>query len=212
MSRRESCIRPVGASPIRASNGALGSRPQFQGEILGTTAGRQEPLRREQERGPQHKVNPAASTHLQSRSRAAHITAKATSAAQVSEFAGAAGPGGVWGAARSQGSIRNTGDPSGLPVKRQGHSYKPKAKAGGAQRESEGVTLLLTRAQDNAFRGKVPCFGHAVRRGKCEGMARTSGSNHPGGREPGDKVRELGKRLYADAKRPETNGGCACNP
>jgi hypothetical protein len=184
MSRRESCIEPAGASPVRASIGALGSRPQFRGEIPGTTAGRQEPLRREQGRGPQHQVNPAASTDLQSRSRAGHVTAEAIFAARLSEAVGAVGLGGVGGAARSHGSIGNTGDPSGPPVMRQGRSYKPKAKASGVQRESEGAVRLMTRVQDNALRGKGPCFGHAVRRGKREGMVCASGPNFPSGSIP----------------------------
>jgi group II intron reverse transcriptase/maturase len=53
----------------------------------------------------------------------------------------------------------------------------------------------------NAAGGKGPCFGHAGGRGKGEGMVRTAGSNHPGGREPIDKVRRLQRKLYGAAKR-----------
>ena len=56
-------------------------------------AGCHKPLRREQARGPQHQVKPAASTNLQSGSRAAHVTAKAKSVARNSEEAGATGSG-----------------------------------------------------------------------------------------------------------------------
>ena len=70
MSRRESRIKPAGASPVQEGNGAPGSRPQFRIERSGTTAGRQEPLRREQEFGPQHKVKPAASSDLRAASLA----------------------------------------------------------------------------------------------------------------------------------------------
>ena len=206
MSRRESCIEPAGASPVRERIGEPGSRPQFREEISGTTAGRQEPLRREQERGPQHQVKPAASSHLKWRSRAEHVTAKAMSVARTSESISATDSSGVWGAARAQGAVRNMGDPSGQPKSGQGRSYKPKAKARGVQRESEGVMVPMILAQNNAEGGTDPCFGHAVRRGKREGMVRNSGPNFPGGSHSTDKVRELGTRLYADAKRSSEVG------
>ena len=50
--------------------------------------------------------------------------------------------GGVGGAARVQGEVRNTRDPSAQPSSRQGGSYKPKAKASAAQRESEGIVVV----------------------------------------------------------------------
>ena len=90
-------------------------------------------------------------------------------------------PGGVLGSARAQGWMRNTGDPSGPPVMRQGCSYKPMAKANGVQRESEGVVVPLMGVKQNAPGGKGLCFGHAVRRGKREGMVRASGPNFPSG-------------------------------
>src|SRR6266851_1861211 len=102
-------------------------------------AGRQEPLWREQERGPQHQVNPAASSESQRESRAAHVTAKARSAAVESGWA--AGLPGAEGTARVQGPMRNRRDPSAQPGSRQGRSYKPSAKASDAQRESEGVAV-----------------------------------------------------------------------
>ena len=57
-------------------------------------AGCQEPLRREQVRGPQHHVKLAASTDLQPESRAAHVTVKAMPAGSQSGDH-AAGLGGV---------------------------------------------------------------------------------------------------------------------
>src|SRR5438128_7954554 len=94
------CASPAGGSPAQVSAGAPGSRPQACGESCVTQAGRQEPLRREQERGPQHYVKPAASTELQWGSRAAHVTAKATSIAPQSGEVRAVGSPGVRGAAR----------------------------------------------------------------------------------------------------------------
>lgn len=199
MSRRKGCIKPSGASPVRVSDGAPGSRPQQAGENPSATAGRQEPLRREQERGPQHKVKPATSTDLQCGSRADHFTAKATPSADKSRIATAKGPTGVGGAARSQGLVRNTGDPSEQPESGQGRSYKPKAKASGAQRESEGIVVPLMGVQNNAPGGKGPCFSQVSEEGKREGMTQTAGSNYPDGREPIDKVRKLQRKLYATA-------------
>ena len=82
--------------------------------------------------GPQHQVKPAASSYVKCGSRAAEFTAKATSAVRNSDAAGTAGPAGVWGAARAQGSRRNVRDPSAQPKSGQGRSYKPQAKADGA--------------------------------------------------------------------------------
>jgi hypothetical protein len=205
MSRREGCIEPAGGRPVRVSVGAPGSRPQFREEIPGTTAGRQEHPRMEQECGPQHKVKPAASSDLQWGSRAAHVTAKATSAAHKAETASAADSSGVLGAARIQGAIRNTGDPSEQPTSGRDRSYKPKAKAGGVQRESEGIMVLTIPAKNNAGGGTGPCFGQVVGRGKREGMT-AKPSNFPAGLRLSEKVRELGTRLYADAKRSSEVG------
>jgi hypothetical protein len=193
------CIVPAGASPVPVSAGAPGSRPQVPGEIPVARAGRREPLRREQDRGPQLEVNPAASSQKQSGSRAAHVTAKATS--RTPEPERVRGPGGVRGAARDQGTKRNTRGPSALPSSRQGGSYKPKAKASAAQRESEGVVVPSIAATKNAAGGKGPCFGHAREEGKREGMAGRSGPNHPDGLKPNVQAREPRRELWAAAKR-----------
>ena len=168
-------------------------------------AGRQEPARRreprsgEQARGPQHEVKPAASTEEQTGSRAAHVTAKATSDVRAPERTD--GPGGVQGAARVQGEAWNTRDPSSQPPSRQGGSYKPKAKSSAAERESEGTVVVAMAATNNAVGAKGPCGGHVDGAGKREGMAAKSGPNDPGGRRPLDKVRQLQRRLCAAAKR-----------
>ncbi len=162
-------------------------------------AGCREPLRREQQRGPQHEVKLAASKEKQSGSRAAHVTAKATSIALVSERA--RDPGGVRRAARVEGEVRNTRGPSQRPSSRQGGSHKPKVKSSAAERESEGITVPSMVAQKNATGGKGPCGGHVGGAGKREGMAATSGPINPDGRKPVDKVRRLQRRLCGAAKR-----------
>ncbi len=179
-----------------------GSRSQSSVERSKATAGRQEPLRREQERGPQHEVNPAASSDSQGESRVGHVTAKATSVARRSGGGSAADLSGVWGAARAQGSVGNRRGPSAQPASGKGRSYKPSAKASGAQRESEGIIVPGIGAEENAPGGKDPCFGGAGASGKREGMVeRKARPNHPGGSLSTDKVRQLQRRLWVAAKR-----------
>ena len=201
------CASPAGASPVPVSAGAPGSRPHLLGGDPDGRAGCRKPVEQrklsdgKQARGPQQEVKPAASTDTQSGSRAAHVTAKATSAAPRPE--GVAGPGGVWGAARVQGGVRNTGDPSASPSSRQGGSYKSKTKSSIAQRESEGLVVPRRVATNNATGGKGPCFGHARREGNREGMAAESGPNDPDARMCDVKVREPQLELWAGAKRRE---------
>jgi hypothetical protein len=165
------CACPVGESPIPVGVGAPGSRVAVRsGEIPAAGADRQEPLRGEQpypavsrahrflcDVGPQQQVKPAASSEEQSGSRAAHVTAKATSGALVPKRT--PGPSGVGGAALSEGEVRNTRGPSSEPWSRQADSYKPRAKSSGAERESEGIVVVEIRAQQNARGAKGPCFG-----------------------------------------------------
>ena len=194
------CTSPAGSrKPVPVSAGAPGSRPPSSGRDSADEAGRQEPLRREQERGPQHQVKPAASTDSQRGSRAAHFTAKATSTARESGCAG--GSPGVWGAARVRGEVRNTRGPSASPLSRQGGSNKPKAKSSAAQRESEGIAVPVIAAKKNAAGGKGPCGGRVGDGGKREGMVRRGGPNHPDGHGPIDKVRQLQSRLSDAAKQ-----------
>jgi RNA-directed DNA polymerase len=164
-------------------------------------AGCQEPLRREPVRGPQHQVKPAASSKLQPESRADHVAAKAMLDACSSGAQSASSLGGVWGAARGQGVTRNTRGPSVPPVSRHGGSYKPTVKASAAQRESEGTVVVTRPATNNAGGAKGPCGGNVGRASTREGMTGQTGSNHPGGRESLDKVRQLRRRLWSTAKR-----------
>jgi len=160
----------------------------------------QEPLRREQVRGPQHEVNPAASSEKQCGSRAAHVTAKARSNASHTGDS-ARGSTGVWGAAREQGLVRNRRGPTARPWSRQGVPNKPSVKSGVVQRESEGTVVLEMVATNNAIGGKGPCGSRVDRGSKREGMAGKTGSNHPRGPVPADKVRQLRRQLYVAAKR-----------
>jgi hypothetical protein len=193
------CACPTGESPVPVGAEAPGSRPQARGEIHVVRAGRRKPLRREQQRGPQHEVKLAASKEKQSGSRAAHVTAKATSSALVSERAD--GPGGAGSAARVDGEVRNTRDPSWPPSSRQGASSKPMAKWSAVKRESEGLVVPRKVATNNASGGKGPCLGHARGEGKREGMAAESGPNDPDACTCDVQVRQPQCELWAGAER-----------
>lgn len=199
------CIVPAGESPAPESAGAPGSRSRVLGEIPEAQAGRQKPVKQrklfsgKQASGPQHQVKPEASTHQPREGRAAHVTAKATFDAPVPERATSLS--GVWGAARLQGTMRNTRDPSALPSSWQGGSYKPKAKSSAAQRESEGLVVPSMVATNNAAGGKGPCFGHARSEGKREGMAARSRPNDPVARMCDVQVRQPQRELWAGAER-----------
>lgn len=108
-----------------------------------------------------------------------------------------------------QGEVRNSGDPSARPSSGKSASYKPVAKSTAAQRESEGIVVprrparaVRTNAvQNNAAGGKGPWGGHVGEAGKREGMPGRTEANHPRGRMPVDKVRQLQRRLCVAAKQ-----------
>ena len=199
------CDDPAGASPASVSIGAPSSRPAAEGETPTAEAGfqkrasQQKLISEKQARGPQHEVNPAASTEEQSESRAGHFAAKATSTSRVSKRDEDLG--GVEGAARVQGSSRNTRDPSAQPSSWLGDANRPSAKGGIAQRKSDGVIVPTRTAPHNAVGGKGHERGHVAEEGKREGMTGTTGSNSPERRRPIDKVRQLQRRLCAAAKQ-----------
>ena len=113
--------------------------------------------------------------------------------------------GGVEGAARVEGEVRNTRDPSAQPTSGKDRPYKPSAKAGGAQRESEGAVVPnkagTMAVKKNAAGGKGPWFEGASAGSKGEGMKRESASNNPVRQEPDEKVRQLQRKLYGVAKQ-----------
>jgi hypothetical protein len=206
-----SCTCPAGESAVPVDAGGPGSRIAVRGEIRVAEADRRKPLRREQPRGPQHQVKPAASTDLQRESRATHVIAKATSAAHESRVESAARLCGVEGAARVEGQARNVGGPSASPQSRQGGSYKWRTKSSAAQRESEGMVVPVMDATNNASGGKRPCFGHVDGGGKREGMTgRMSRSNHPS-RMTAVKALHLQERLRAAAKRISREWASRCD-
>src|SRR5436190_655009 len=183
------CTSPAGESPAPVIAGEPGSRSTAHTEMGAAEAGRRKPLRREQQRGPQHQVKPAASKDLQRESRTAHVTVKATSRAPKTGDVRARDLSGVRGAARVEGEVRNTGGPSAQLLSQRGGSYKPKVKSSAVQRKSEGIVVLRMGAKNNASGGKGPCGGRDGGEGKREGMTGpASRSNSPERQKPIDKV------------------------
>jgi len=83
-------------------------------------------------------------------------------------------------------------------------------KSSGGQRESEGVVVPLIGVQHNAPGGKGPHFDHAWGEGKRQGMTGTARSNYPGGPQPAEPARPMGRigtvrrlqrKLWAAAKQ-----------
>ena len=96
---------------------------------------------------------------------------------------------------------RNRRDPSAWPASGKDRMYEPMVKSSGGQRESEGAVVPSMGAKNNAPGGRGPCGGRVGGGGKREGIAGRSGPNHPPGRKPVDKVRQLQRRLWVAAKQ-----------
>ena len=122
------CLPPTGASPVSVSAGAPSSRPQARDESPAARAGCRKSPRREQARGPQHQVKPAASTDSQSESRAGHVAAKATHSPRSRPGSGLGLPG-VRAAARFDRTVRNTRDPSRRPTSGGDRAHKAGAES-----------------------------------------------------------------------------------
>ena len=173
-----SCASPAGASPAPVSVGAPGSRSPEPREISEAEARRQEPGNGRQGRGPQHEVKLAASTESQPGSRAAHVTAKATSSTKRSE-AIVDDSRGVGSAARVQGEARNTGDPSAQPQVRGARVDQADGQAIAVQRKSEGIVVPVMTAPQNAVGGKGPWGGHDDGSRNDKGMVATNAQATP---------------------------------
>jgi len=116
MLRPGSWSRPAGVSPVRVDTGVPGSRPQFVGEIWRAKRGVESLFGGSKRAVRNVEVNPAASSHPQRRSRAAHVTAKAMSDGPWSGVR-SSGLSGVGGAERAHGLDRNRRDPSAWPCR-----------------------------------------------------------------------------------------------
>ena len=171
------CTSRAGASPVSVSNGAPSSRPQASGEIPVARAGCRKPLRREQARGPQLNVKPAASTDLQSESRAAHVTAKAMFRALPSGVVGAWSLGGVWGCKERCGTreTRLRGPSRGKLARISG--MRNRAVGSGSPRGSWYCRSLRRITQRE---GRVPAVGQVCPRNVGWGSLPSASGSHPG--------------------------------
>jgi hypothetical protein len=65
----------------------------------------------------------------------------------------------------------------------------------------DGVVVLLITATNNAVGEKGLCFGRGRKEGTCQGMAGTTGPNHPATRLPGVNAQQPRHELWGSAKR-----------
>jgi hypothetical protein len=123
-------------------------------------------------------VKLAASTDTQTGSRAAHVTAKATSPTKRSE-AVVDDSRGVGSAARVHGEARNTGDPSAWFQVRNTRFDQADGQAIAVQRKSEGIVVPMMMAPQNAVGGKGPWGGHDEVSRNDKGMVATNAQATP---------------------------------
>jgi hypothetical protein len=160
MVRLGSWIRPAGVSPVPVGAGAPGSRPQSLGEILAAKRGV------ESLPGGSKRVGWDCSlvrSTIGEPSRSFHGEGHVRRSWSRIGLGGSLRGRETCTRARSDRGTRETRLAS--PVS-EDRSYKPMAKAGGGQRESEGVVVARIGVQNNAPGAKDPCFDRGCRGGK----------------------------------------------
>ena len=160
MVRLGSWIRPAGASPVPVGAGAPGSRPRSLGEILAAERGVESLFGGSKRVGWDCSLvrstigEPSRSFHGEGHVRQSWFRI------------------GLGGSLRGREtctrarSDRGTGEARLASLVSKDRVYKPMAKAGGGQRESEGVVVVMIGVQHNAPGAKDPCFDHACDGGK----------------------------------------------
>ena len=178
MVRPERRVLLAGASPVRVSAEAPGSRPQPGDESPWVRAGRQMPVSAGSKEAGRNKVNTSASTDYQPKGvwegRAAHSTAKAIDSSLDSErLLDLSGVGVV---ARFDRRTWNRRDPTRQPASGKDCSYKAgRLKSRRAGRESEG-SILPKKACSKTRRREGILLWSRRQMGKREGMPVTA--NH----------------------------------
>jgi hypothetical protein len=160
MVRLGSCVRPAGGSPVRVSAGAPGSRPRLEGEILRVERGVESLFGGSKRVGCDCSLvrltigEPSRSCHGEGHVRQSWFRI------------------GCGGSLRGKGSCtrarsgRETRETRLSSLVSEDRLYKPMAKAGGGQRESDGVVVVMIGVQNNASGAKGPDFGHGWVGGK----------------------------------------------
>ncbi len=179
MSRPESCTDLMGASPIRVSASALGSRPQFQGVIPGTSAGRQKPeVEGTKERAVTSSercslVRLSSERRLGGPSRSCHGEGNRQSPKELER---------EWtspGYRRRHATKGMCGTGETLPGSRKAKTtrIRPKAEIAGSREGVRGVRSTDEGGQEKPLEGRGPA-SVVVAKGKREGMS-PKGTNNP---------------------------------
>jgi hypothetical protein len=158
--RLEDCVRPAGGSPVRVSAGAPGSRPRFVVE------------RRRAERGVKSLFGGSkragwncslVTATIEEPSRSFHGEGHVR---HVRSGIGVAGSRGVWGLARAHGLVVGQGRPVCAALSAKTARISRSVKSSGAQRESDGVVVVVIGVKLKAPGAKGPDFGRGCVGGK----------------------------------------------
>jgi hypothetical protein len=215
--RLASWIRPAGGSPAPVSAGAPGSRPRSRGEIPAAERGVESLFGGSKRVGWDCSLvtvtigEPSRSSHGEGHVRQSHSRIGCGGSLRGRE---------TCTRARSDHGTRETRLASLVSKDR---SYKPKAKSGGGQRESDGVVVVEIGVQNNAPGTKDPDFDRACVGRERQGMPALR-ANHPDGLRPveppasemavmatcrGHALAQPRCRLWVAAKRPQASSRCA---
>jgi hypothetical protein len=160
MLRLGSCVRPAGGSPVRVSAGAPGSRPRFVVERRWAERGVESLFGGSKRAGCDCSLvivtigEPSRSCHGEGHVRQSWFRI------------------GCGGSLRGMGSCTRARSDRGTREARlsslvsEDRSYKPMAKSSGAQRESDGVVVVMIGVELKASGAKDPDFGHGCVGGK----------------------------------------------
>jgi hypothetical protein len=160
MLRLASWIRPAGVSPVPVGAGAPGSRPQSSGEILAAERGVESLFGGSKRAGCDYSLvrvtigEPSRSCHGEGHVRQSWF-----------RIGCGGSPRGTGSCTRAR-SDRGTRETRLASLVSEDRSYKPMAKSGGRQRESEGVVVVQIGVQNNASGAKDPCFDRVCGGGK----------------------------------------------
>ncbi len=160
MLRLGSCVRPAGGNPVRVSAGAPGSRPRLEGEILRVERGVRSLFGGSKRVGWDCSLvkgtigEPSRSCHGEGHVRQSWFRIGCGGSLRGTE---------TCTRARSDRGTRETRLSS---LVSKDHLYKPMVKAGGAQRESDGVVVVRITGKVKAVGAKDPDFDHGCVSGK----------------------------------------------